>query len=336
MSWEALALLGAAHFVTSWALAYLADPAEFTRPDVFWYYYVVTATTVGYGDFAPTTPLGRLVAILWIMPGGIALFTTSIAKTVRGVAQSWRRDMRGSGDFTKLDQHIVLVGWRGERSERLLAQLADTRGRAGPEIVILADNVAQNPAPDRAHFVRAENLSDPQAFARAGLALASAVVVMAASDADALTGALTAAAVAPRVRLVVYFEDERMANLLKAHCPTAETAPSLSIELLARAARDAGSAELLFTLASSQEGPTEFSMVAPDAAPPVAFGAALLGFKRDYNAILLGVRHKGDRNSVLNPPWSETIAPGDRIYYVARVRIDDDEVDWPKLAGGGA
>ena len=157
-------------------------------------------------------------------------------------------------------------------------------------------------------------------------------VVMAASDSEALTGALTAAAAAPHARLVVYFEDERMANLLKAHCPNAETAPSLSIELLARAARDPGSAELLFTLASSQEGPTEFSMVAPADIPPMIFGEAMLAFKRDYNATLLGVRHRANRKATLNPPWSEPIEPGDRLYYVAPARIAASEVRWSAFA----
>jgi len=328
MRWDALALFGAGHFGLSWLLTSLVEQTEITAPDVFWYYYLVTATTVGYGDFAPTTAWGRFITVCWVMPGAIALFTTAIAKAAQSMAESWRRNMRGQGDYTKLDQHIVIIGWRGDSSERLLTQLADGGGRAAPEIVIIADTISQNPAPERAFFIRAENMSDPQAFARSGMKLATAAIVMAASDADALTGALTAAAVAPNLRLVVYFEDERMANLLKVHCPTAETAPSLSIELLARAARDAGSAELLYMLASSQEGPTEFSLVTPEDIPQKKFGEAMLTFKREYNAILLGIRHEGERRSTLNPSWSEPVGPGDRLYYVARSRLDASEVDW--------
>lgn len=331
MRWDALVLVGLAHFGASWALASMAETNGITDPDVFWYYYLVTATTVGYGDFAPATGWGRLVAVAWIMPGGIALFTTAIAKAAQAMAESWRRNMRGGGDYSKLDNHIVLIGWRGERSERLLMQLADANDGKAPEVVIISYSVHQNPAPDRAHFIRAEAMTDQGAFARAGLATANAAIVMAASDADSLAGALSAAACAPDLRLVVYFEDERMTNLLKAHCPTAESAPSLSIELLARAARDAGSAEILFTLASSQQGPTEYSMVVPDHAPTLEFGAALLAFKRDHNAILLGVRRQSDGAAVLNPAWSATIQPGDRIYYVAISRLEPDRVDWNDL-----
>lgn len=332
MRWSVLALLGAGHFSVSWALAALVDPSAISSADVFWYYYLVTATTVGYGDFAPTTVWSRLIAVLWIMPGAIALFTAAIAKAAQAMAESWRRNMRGGGDFSKLDGHIVLIGWRGERSERLIDQLADAIGQSSPEIVVVSDRLSQNPAPDRAHFVRAETMSDPKAFVRAGLGHAAAAVVMAETDADALAGSLAAAAEAPDLRIVAYFQDERMAELLKAHCPFAETAPSLSIELLARAARDAGSAELLFELASSQEGPTEFSLIVPEGVEGVTLGAAFVAFKRDYDATLLGVRGEGERNARLNPRWTRPILPGDRIYYVADGRLALGAVDWAAIA----
>ncbi|MGZ0187847.1 MAG: potassium channel family protein [Alphaproteobacteria bacterium] len=328
LQWYALVLIAAGHFLSSWALIRFVEQSSLTGPDVFWYYYLVTATTVGYGDFAPTTVLGRVIAVLWIMPGGIAIFTAAIAKAAQAAAESWRRNMRGGGDYSKLDNHIILIGWRGERSERLLDQLADAIDDATPSIVIISDKIAQNPAPDRAQFIRAETISDRNAFTRAGIKTANAAVVMALSDADALAGSLAAAALAPDLRLVVYFEDEQMSELLKAHCPTAETVPSLSIELLARAARDSGSAELMFKLASSQVGPTEYSMVVPESAPTVLYGDAMLSLKQQHNATLLGVRPKETQTSILNPEWSSKIQPGDRIYYVNEARLRADAIDW--------
>ncbi len=334
MRWGALCLIALAHFASSWGLMAMAEADEIVGADAFWYYYLVTATTVGYGDLAPREIFGRLIAVLWIMPGGIALFTTAIAKGAQAMAESWRRNMRGSGDFSKLDGHIIVIGWRGEQSEKLLEQLSDETGGGAPGIVIISDGVAQNPAPDRAHFIKAESLSDLSAYERGGLALATSAIVMAQSDADSLAGALAAASVAPNLRLVVYFEDERMATLLKAHCPMAETAPSLSIELLARAARDAGSAELLFTLASSKHGPTEFSLVVPDAATPMLYGHLLIALKRDMNATLLGVKAAGSARSMLNPAWAHEIVAGDRIYYVADQRLDPRAIKWATVGEG--
>lgn len=41
----------------------LGEPPDnaITRPQNYWWYFVVTAATVGYGDFFPTTVLGHAV-----------------------------------------------------------------------------------------------------------------------------------------------------------------------------------------------------------------------------------------------------------------------------------
>jgi len=332
MTWGALLCIGIGHFISSWLMARVFEPDGISAPDVFWYYYLVTATTVGYGDFAPATAYGRAVAVLWIMPGAIALFTTAIAKAAQAMVEKWRRTLRGRRNYHMLQDHIVIIGWRGERTERLIDQLTDISSGEAPIIVLISSTLSQNPVPDVARFVRAENTSDADAYVRAGMARANAVVVMENTDPDALAISLAVAAAAPNVRLVVYFKDERMATLLKTHCPGAETAPSLSTEILARTARDPGSAELFTMLASSTAGPTEFSIVVPDGAPPLSYSAALTSFKGKHEATLLGMRSPDTITPVLNAPGTATIKPGDQLYYISMTRITADAIDWDTLA----
>lgn len=332
MSWAALVLIAILHFVTSWLLAAIAESGGFSAGDVFWYYYLVTATTVGYGDYAPATALGRAVTVFWVMPGSIALFTTAIAKAAQAAAEKWRRNLRGQGKFSMLTNHFVIIGWRGDRTERLIEQLTDVSSGDAPEIVLVSVRMSQNPLPDHVRFVKADNTTDTEAFERAGIASANAVIVMANTDPDALAISLAASAAAPDVRLVVYFEDERMTTLLKAHCPAAETAPSLSTEILARTARDPGSAELFTILASSSMGPTEFSIVVPDTAPPLRFAKLMHAFKQTHDATLIGTRHPNDPTPLINPPAEEVIAPGDQLYYIAKARLDADTLNWRALA----
>jgi len=65
------------------------------------YFCVVTLATVGYGDFTPTTPIGKLFTILYIINGiGILLFfvdkVVDVRKT-RGVRRLARLESEREG-----------------------------------------------------------------------------------------------------------------------------------------------------------------------------------------------------------------------------------------------
>ena len=57
-----------------------------TFPDALWW-SIVTATTVGYGDISPVTPLGRAVAVV-LMLGGIGLFGALTANLASALMRS--------------------------------------------------------------------------------------------------------------------------------------------------------------------------------------------------------------------------------------------------------
>jgi voltage-gated potassium channel len=77
---------------------------------------IVTATTVGYGDISPVTPLGRLVAIALMMVG-IGLTATLAAS----VAAYFVSEDKG-GDISEVVARL-------DRVERLLLKLGD-QGRS--------------------------------------------------------------------------------------------------------------------------------------------------------------------------------------------------------------
>ena len=83
LSWPGLTALVGAHLLLSWLGFAAADEDKLSDFQTFWYFYAVTVTTIGYGDFTPGTTAGRLVTVFWVMPGGIALFTAVIAKLDR-------------------------------------------------------------------------------------------------------------------------------------------------------------------------------------------------------------------------------------------------------------
>ncbi|WP_027661199.1 potassium channel family protein [Salinispora fenicalii] len=87
------------------------DPSITNYPDALWW-AAVTITTVGYGDFYPVTPEGRLVAV-GLMIGGIGLigFVTGSLATwiVDRVSGQDRQPAATAEDVAALRQEIVAL-----------------------------------------------------------------------------------------------------------------------------------------------------------------------------------------------------------------------------------
>ena len=77
LSWDVVCLVTAAHFIVSWRALTLIGGEEIAGASIFWYFYVTTATTVGYGDYSPATAAGRLITVLWIMDSEVSKIENS-------------------------------------------------------------------------------------------------------------------------------------------------------------------------------------------------------------------------------------------------------------------
>jgi voltage-gated potassium channel len=325
LSWVTIGILAVTHFSLSYVLLRLSGEDVFYSFHTFCYFYLTTATTVGYGDLSPVSIPGRYAVTLFVMPGGISLFTTVIAKLAQAFADQWSMRMKGLGNYADKHGHIVILGWRGSRSERMLDLFRgdDTEQR---EMVLVAVR-EDNPAPGMLSFVRSSSLSDPQSLERAGARRADLIVAVGGDDNETLTAALSAGAMNPRAHLVAYFEQPSYAEILGQHCKNAESVVSMSMENTVRAAQDPGSFLVVSHLFSALRGPTQYRMQMPVEQSPVIFGDLFSRFKEEHEATILALRDpKG--TLVLNPRSDHRVEPGSEIYYMADRRISDKAVRW--------
>ena len=332
LSWDTVTVLTASHFAVSWGLLILVGSEEIASSKVFWYFYATTATTVGYGDYSPVTEAGRLVTVLWIMPGGIALFTTIIAKVVQQVSGRWRKRMRGLSSYENLEDHIVILGWHGSRTQRMVEHIRGDRGEHDREIVLCSAQVIENPMPDQVRFVRGSALNTPELLRRAAVTNAVYIIALGHDDNETLSAALGAAAINRGAHLVAYFDQQSFADLLKAHCAHAECVVSLSIELMVRSAQDPGSSRVQRQLLSTLEGPTQFSLQVPSNIAAVSYGALFSEMKSKHDATLFGVAESTlAEDLILNAPVDRQVGPGTILYFMAARRIEAAEIDWLEL-----
>ncbi len=335
MSWSTVIVLTAAHFAVSWGLLILVGGENIANSNIYWYFYATTATTVGYGDYSPITEIGRLVTVLWIMPGGIALFTTIIAKVVQQISAAWRKRMRGLSSYETLKDHIVILGWHGSRTQRMVNHIRGDRSEHDREIVLCSAQSIENPMPDQVRFVRGSALNTPDLLGRAAVSNAEYIIALGHDDNETLAAALGAAAINRDAHLVAYFDQQSFADLLSAHCPHAECIVSLAIELMVRSAQDPGSSRVQRQLLSTLEGPTQFSLQVPQDIEAVSYGALFSELKSKHDATLFGVAESAlAEDLVLNAPVSRQVGPGTILYFMAARRIEATEINWVILNAG--
>jgi voltage-gated potassium channel len=320
LKWWVLAAFLVAHMVAVWLLMhFVGEEPEFERLPTFIYWYATTASTIGYGDVSPKTDVGRLINAFFVYPGAIAIFTAIITKAIATGAERVRRARIGMGDFRKLTNAIVLIGYDPERTPRMIDELC-ADAEPDQEIVLLTRKEFEN-TDTRIRYVRARNLTSQADLERAGVPNAARVIIFAGTDNDTLAAGLAIADLNRNGHIVCYFEDEETARLLSSHCANVETVLAPAVELVVRAVKDPGSSQLLSDLVSHTDaGMTLFSMRWA-ASAPIGF-AALAERMRGHGAVLVSYRNEDGRGGSGGFRFADgEIGPGDRLFYIAGQRL---------------
>ncbi|MBV0932952.1 ion channel [Marinobacterium weihaiense] len=333
LSWQGLLIILATYLLLSWGLLCLADEDALTGQD-FLYWMVVTASTVGYGDLSPSTQAGRWLTALFIIPAGLSLFAVTIGRVAAFSAHQWRKGIMGLKQLN-LDDHILVIGWDGKRTPQLikllLLEAAQHRKR---RVCLCVTDELENPLPGEIDFVRTESYNQDADMDRACITRASSIVIDTPSDDQTLVCALYAWQRNPKAQIIAYFRDESIGHLLQHHCPSVECAPSVSVEMMAKATMDPGSTRLHQQLLNASDGMTQFSILYPAQAPAIRFDQLYGPMKMQYQATVLGVQRPGDAHLTLNPPLDMPVEPGALLYYIAHQRIH--AIDWQQLQQSGA
>lgn len=329
LTWLAIAALMCALYFGSWLLMSLSGEEALTEPGVWFYYFVTTATTIGYGDLSPGTIGGRMVAAFIMMPGAVVVFAAFLGKMSSLFVNIWRKGMQGKGDYSMFDDHIVILGWHADYTPQMVDLIYGDTRRVARKVVLCATEEMENPFPDAVYFVKDDSLHSEDLLYRSGIRSASRIIIYRANDDKTLASCLTVVATGTSAHIVAWFDTPGMADLLKSHCPQVECHSNIAMELLVRSAQDPGSSRIQGQLLSTLEGPTQFSVVLPDDFGAVSFSSLMSFFKTEHEAIVLGVAETitGD-DLELNPPSDYQVNSGQVLYYMASERIHAHDIRW--------
>ena len=98
-------------------LIHLIEPRNFpTIFDGIWW-AIITASTVGYGDYVPHSVIGKISGILLIITS--AGFLSSFFVTLATTAATRQNDLFEGKAHFKGSDHFVIIGWN-ERSREII------------------------------------------------------------------------------------------------------------------------------------------------------------------------------------------------------------------------
>jgi voltage-gated potassium channel len=321
--WRLPLAVAAFVFLTSWLAMSLVESSDsdIADPGTYWWYFVVTSATVGYGDVFPVSPAGRVVG-LYVIVGGIVTLTLLFTQLANALQSIRGRRARGVVALD-LSDHVVLLGYWPGRTERIIAELtAENRF----QVALCAwDDVAENPLPDNpaVHFVRGD-LTHEEVMTRACVSRARTAVLDGRDDNETLAIAVAVDHANPDIHLVAAVRDlGRRENLRYVNAGVQAVQWHMPF-LLTEEATDPGITQIYNDLMSSGGHGNTYSMRVPAGFPHRTFGECQTYFGRTFGATLLAVR--GESGLVVSPPWDTPVPQGTTLYYVAGRRIDVDQL----------
>ncbi|NVK24104.1 MAG: two pore domain potassium channel family protein [Gammaproteobacteria bacterium] len=336
VTWLSIAVLILLHAALSWLLLLLAGESSLTSPESFLYYYVVTTSTVGFGDLSPETYYGKLVVALIQIPLGLALFGALLGKLGQSVSKIMRQIMTGEKDFSDYGDHILIFGWHPIRTPKIVSHILGDTKRQGRKIVLCVTEEMEHPMPDipLVEFAKLTTFTDNSELTRVAAQRADKIIVDGDNDDQSFTCALKLSSmVADDCHISVYFTDETKVEMLNKYTTNVECNSSKTAEILVRAMQDPGFSRLQDEMMSTLKGNTQFSTEIPKSAPDIQFEAMFLYFKQVHNVTLLAVAEdRIGKTMYLNPDKTFTVKAGFILHYIGKERLTAEEVNWAAIS----
>ena len=230
------------------------DISEGNNP--FWW-AIVTMTTVGYGDFSPETPEGRLFAVFIMFTGItlVSLLTASISSIF--VAQKIRE---GKGlEKLNISDHIILCGWNSNADKLINSIHQLNRNQRSLDLVLVNElteeeitQLKSRFSKIKIHFVSGD-FTQEETLQRAGVASADTVIVIPNNlnndnnthDEKTIFATLTIKSIDASIRVVAYLLDrENLTHLKRAEADEVVVSDDYSLNILASHIVDPGVPQL--------------------------------------------------------------------------------------------
>lgn len=181
--------------------------------DAFWY-MIVTLTTVGYGDVYPTTFIGRLIGVVFVVGslGVLGFLIGQLSELISSLRERRRLGLNG----TNFTDHVVVIGWN-DLSKIVVDKLLEE----GNRVALLVEKKdsfesAENHYDQDNLFLTFSDTLGEQEYDRVNLGEATNVFINRAGDAENLITVLGLNEYDPEARTILCVYNEELIKTFNA------------------------------------------------------------------------------------------------------------------------
>ena len=277
------------------------EPGDISKDDNPYWWAIVTMTTVGYGDFYPTTPAGRIFAVLIMFMGIslVSLLTASISSIF--VARKIRE---GKGlEQLNLTHHLIMCGWN-PNGERILDSIQHLSGGIKRDLVLInemnEEDVTQlknRYRKIRIHFVSGD-FTQEEILNRASIIDADTVIVIpnttgsevATYDEKTIFATLTIKSMDPSIRVIAYLLDRvNLTHIKRADADEVVVGDDFSAHIVASHVVDPGIPQIANQLIESNSNSRFKRVEIPSQFVGKSYEQLFDHFRKKDGSLLIGV-----------------------------------------------
>ena len=271
----------------------------------FWW-AIVTMTTVGYGDFSPETPGGRIFAV-FIMFAGItlvSLLTASISSIF--VAQKIRE---GKGlEKLNISDHIVLCGWNSNTGN-LMNSIQKLNHEKHLDLVLVNELSEEEVNQIKSRFTKLNILfvsgdyTQEETLLKASVTTSNTVIIIPNNinnedglhDEKTIFATLTIKSIDSSIRVVAYLlERENLTHIKRAEADEVVISDDFSLNILASHVVDPGVPQLSNHLVNADSSSRFVRKQIPSNFVGKQYGDLFDYFRGENGSLLVGLYYEDE------------------------------------------
>lgn len=284
------------------------------------WWFVVTITTVGYGDFAPSSTEGRIIAgfIMASGIGGIAIIIGKLSELVISLANKKNKGL----SIMSTENHTLLMGYRKGSTEKVIAELLENNPNV--KIILCSEEQETNPLSNsEIVFIRGE-LSSEDVLTRCNAKKSNNVIIYGRDDNQTFITAFAFRDVNHSAHMVCYLNNEehhtKITKLPANDISLNQVILPVNVFLMAQELQDRESSTVIQQLISNLNGENLYRFnIEASSEFSTEFKNIFFNMKLKYGAMALAIK---DTSVIVNPPLTTPIRAGMAIFYTAPKRIN--------------